>query len=137
MPQNGKVSLEDKDAIKELTARYTFAVSDGDRDALAACFTEDAVFEGRATKRVGHAEICGLAEDRTSTHFPHYIVTNFIISARPGEPGACNVRTALLSYAFTPSGVTFQTSGSYEDIVVKVGGEWRFRYRLVKADRIV
>ncbi len=137
MSKKKHVSVEDKDAIRELTARYSFAIGDGDPDGVAACFTEEGVFNGRERRLVGRDQIRQLGHDRTATRLPRYIVTNFLITARSGEEDACDVRTELLSYVYTPSGVNFLTSGFYEDIVVKIDGEWYFRQRTVKADIFV
>jgi uncharacterized protein (TIGR02246 family) len=133
----GKISLEDREEIKELMARYSFAVGSGDPDGVAACFTEDGIFEGRERYLVGRQNIRQVGMDAKPDHIPRYIVTNVIIKGRANEPDVADVKCLLLSYAYRPDGPKFLTSGGYEDVVVKVNGEWLFRHRAVRPDKPV
>ena len=58
-------ALEDKDAIREVMARYCFALDDGRFADMAACFSEDGTWQtffGKATGRPAIAEFAaGLA----------------------------------------------------------------------------
>ncbi len=134
MDGTAKISLEDKDAIRDLLARYCHAIDSGDCDGVAACFLEDAVFHGRAIRRGGHAEIRELGLERTPTHLPRHLVTNILIAPREQEPDVADVKSHLLSYAMTSSGISFMTSGTYQDVVVKTTQGWKFRTRVVNAD---
>jgi len=135
MTRPGTLSLEDKEAIRELTARYSHAVDNGDPEGVLACFVEDGWFKAYR-HLVGHAELRKLGEERTAERIPRHIVTNILIQARPNEPDVADVECHLLSYGVTSKGIEFRTSGVYHDVVVKIGGEWKYRSRLVTIDKI-
>jgi uncharacterized protein (TIGR02246 family) len=135
MAQPGSLTLEDKEAIRELTARYSHAVDNGDPDGVLACFVEDGWFKAYR-HLVGHAELRKLGEERTPARIPRHVVTNVLIQGRVNEPDIADVKCHLLSYGVTSSGIEFRTSGVYEDVVVKVNGEWKYRSRLVTIDKV-
>ena len=55
--ESGLATLEAKDEIRELTARYCHAVVDGDADAIAQLFCEDGVFRAHTSAPTGRAAL--------------------------------------------------------------------------------
>jgi len=108
------LTVRDRIAIHELLARYAWALDTGDVEALVACFTPDAVmieevFE-EPDRWVGHAGI--LCE---------------------GDSRACTVRSfAFVTECRGEPPYVLRFAGHYLDRVVKTGGTWRFRERIVR-----
>jgi hypothetical protein len=133
---------EDRARIEDLMARYLFAMDWNDYDAYAECFTEDGVLdyamgfaEGRETIR---------AEAR---HFKENVAQMFV---RPdGQPA--KLRHVVTHKAIRIEGDRAWNTGSwfemaddgpecapklgsfghYEDELLKVGGEWKFKRRKI------
>lgn len=129
------LSLEDKEAIRDLIARYSHAVDDGDPQGVVDCFVEDGVFKAYRLL-IGHAELRKLGEERTPERIPRHIVTNVLIQGRPNEPDVADAKCHLLSYGVTAKGVELRTSGMYDDVVVRQNGKWKFKSRLVTIDKV-
>jgi uncharacterized protein (TIGR02246 family) len=76
--------LEEKDAIREVMARYCFALDDGRFADMAALFTEDGTwhtFFGKATGRKAIAEFAaGLRAHRTDNPRAIHHLTNIVIT---------------------------------------------------------
>lgn len=122
---------EDQLAILELLSRYNVAADEGDPEGVADCFTPDGFINGRSGHSIGHAELSKIGLKPTAEYQPRHIVTNSLIRGRAGESDVADVRSHLLFYEVTPSGMRFVASGIYTDVAVKVGGEWKFRSRVM------
>ena len=122
----GKISVEDRFAILDLCSVYNYTVDQADGDGWAATFTEDGVFHGPA----GHAEgrealsaFCGqLAEA-----FPGgmHFTDNHLFEI---DGDTCQHKCFLDFKVPSAEGVSSTLLG-YEDVVVKVDGEWLFQRR--------
>lgn len=133
------IALEDRAALQDLLAGYSWSLDTGDTEGLVACFTEDArmieeVFEDPDIWE-GHAGIRALAS--------HYFNA-------PGFPGrqhhhTMSQYTAQEDGSIRSRGFCFVTecegeppyllrfTGWYEDLSVKgADGRWRFRERIVR-----
>ena len=134
-----KVAIEDRIAIQDLLAAYSWALDTGDTEALVACFTEDArmveeVFEEPDIWE-GHNGIRALAHHYfNAPGFPgrqhHVTQTQFF----PRTHGC----VALRSFAFVTEcqgepPYTLRFAGWYDDLVVRSQGcAWRFAARTVR-----
>ena len=116
--------LADKDEIRELTARYCFAVADGDAAAIVAMFTDDGCFKMRDREWRGTA---GLQEmyDGAAISPPRPFIQNHVISVNGDEAtGRCAVEIRMVN-----KGEAYTAAGHYFDSYRKVDGHWRFAER--------
>ncbi len=123
--------IEDKEAIRELLATYCFCVDRGDPKGLLATFTADGVWDGGPLGRhEGEAmrQFLGAAASSGDGKRRH-VVANEIISVS-GE--TATARSYLLVVQVADSGAAIAFAGFYEDRLVKVGGRWLFKERLMK-----
>lgn len=130
--------LEEKDAIREVLGRYCFALDGGKFDQMAALFTEDGTwhtFFGQATGRKAIAEFAaGLRANRpgqpSGQGAPRAIhhVTNIVITLN-GD--TAKVRSNWTTVQNSPEGPKIGSGGAYDDDMVKIGGEWFFKYRTI------
>ena len=119
-------TLEAKEEIRELTARYCHAVVDGDADAIVELFCEDGVFrshtlapEGRTALHEFYAGGVG-----GKTHKP--FVQNHVIEFEDENhaKGRCSVEIRVLA-----DGEAYTQAGHYFDEYRKVDDRWRFAER--------
>jgi uncharacterized protein (TIGR02246 family) len=124
--------LEEKDAIREVLARYCFALDGGKFDEMAALFTEDGTwhtFFGKATGRKAIAEFAaGLRAHRTENPRAIHHVTNIVITL---DGDSAKVRSNWTTVQNSPEGPKIGSGGAYDDELVKTGGQWFFRYRTI------
>lgn len=133
------IAIEDRLALQDLLAAYSWALDTGDTEALVACFTEDCRMSEEVFEEPdiwdGHEGIRGLAK--------HYFNA-------PGFPGRQHHVTqtqfrklddhtvAMRSFAFVTEcqgepPYTLRFTGWYDDTVVRGSdGKWRFRIRTVR-----
>jgi uncharacterized protein (TIGR02246 family) len=126
-------ALEDKDAIREVLAQYCFALDGGRFADMAACFAEDGTWHtafGKATGRQAIAEFAaGLRAHRPGPQ-PRAIhhVTNIVIAL---DGDQATVRSNWTTVQNSPEGPKIGSGGAYDDDMVKIGGQWLFRYRTI------
>lgn len=116
--------LADKDEIRELTARYCFAVADGDANAIVDMFTDDGVFMMRGKEFRGRA---GLQEmyDGAAVSPPRPFIQNHVIEVNGDDAtGRCavEIRLVVKEQAYT-------AAGHYFDTYRRVDGHWKFAAR--------
>jgi len=125
--------LEEKDAIREVMARYCFALDDGRFADMAALFTEDGTWQtffGKATGRQAIADFAaGLRAHRPGpTPRAIHHVTNIVITL---DGDSAKVRSNWTTVQNAPEGPKIGSGGAYDDDMVKVGGQWFFRHRTI------
>jgi uncharacterized protein (TIGR02246 family) len=124
--------LEEKDSIREVLARYCFALDDGRFAEMAALFTEDGTWHtafGKATGRKAIAEFAaGLRAHRTENPRAIHHVTNVVITL---DGDTARVRSNWTTVQNSPEGPKIGSGGAYDDDMVKIGGRWFFRYRTI------
>ena len=131
----------DYEEIRQLLARYNFAVDFGDADGWADCFTPDGVF--RCTPEGG--PLTGRHAGRDA--LVAYAVTHHGASggrARhwnwnleiAGDGDTATMRCYLAAYAATgtEAPAALRVTGVYRDALVKVDGRWLFAERHVHVD---
>ncbi|HSW15926.1 MAG TPA: nuclear transport factor 2 family protein [Ramlibacter sp.] len=129
---------EDRFAIKDLLARYGWALDTGDVDAFVDCFLPDGamieeVFEDPDVWE-GRAGIRALAEHyRSIPNFPgrqHY-AANVLVT--PTGEGRAHVRSfALVTECQGEPPYKLRFCGYYEDEIVRLEGQWYFAKRVVR-----
>jgi ketosteroid isomerase-like protein len=129
-------ALADRLAINDLFVRYTTALDAGEVETVIGCFIADAVLESPAIGVIaGHEEIRAFAgrfaaQREAGTQFRH-MITNLAVEFAGQQARA----TCYLLALITRDGKSRQLPpGRYECELVKDGGEWRFRRRVVLHD---
>ena len=133
------LAVEDRLALMDLVAAYSWALDTGDGEALAACFTEDArmveevfedpdIWEGRDGIRAM------MAHYGNAPGFPgrqHHVTQ---IQYFPESADACRMRGfAFVTECHGEPPYTLRFAGYYEDLAVRdTDGAWRFRTRTVR-----
>ena len=127
--------LEDKDAIREVIARYSFCFDDARFDDWAAMFTEDAIFEVKGHYMLeGRAAIreLGNTVPKNAKGLPgmkHFMMNQIIDVQGDRATATCYL---LLLREGTPLAVDI--AGRYEDELVRQDGRWLFAKRTVFFD---
>jgi len=133
------LAIEDRFALQDLIAAYSWALDTGDVEALVACFTPDArmveeVFEDPDIWE-GHDGIRRVAGHyRDAPGFPgrqHHVSQ---IQYMPREDGSVRMRSfAFVTECEGEPPYLLRFAGWYDDEAVKdEDGNWRFRRRTVR-----
>jgi hypothetical protein len=130
-------AVEDKDAIREVLAEYCFRLDDGRFAEMAALFTESGTWDtafGTASGRAAIADLARGIRERAGDQRPRavHLVTNISI-ALDGENA--KVRSNWTVVQNSAEGPKIGSGGAYQDELIKVQGQWLFRYR--KIDRFI
>ena len=126
--------MSDKDEIRELLARYCFAL-DADRfEEMAELFTEDGVWETAFGTGTGRQGIVAQARSIATGPRPRrvHLTTNIVIDLN-GETATARSNWALIQNS--PNGPVIGSGGGYSDTLIKVGGRWYFKHRSI--DRFI
>ena len=128
-------AVEDELAIRELYARYSWALDTGDTDAYCALFTEDAeateeTASGELETRKGRDEIRKLVlKFHQRPDFPghQHQMAQFVFEP---DPASRPDRWVVRSYAWAtinrpPEPPHLHWCGHIRDVVAKVDGEWK------------
>jgi len=132
---------QDHEDIRQLVARYNFAVDFGDFEGWADCFTPDGVFH--CTPEGG--PVTGLHVGRDAlvayvrTHYSYaqgrarHWNWNLLID---GDGDEATMACYLTSFRAMEPGVpaTFGATGVYRDRLVRVDGRWLFAHRHIHVD---
>ena len=129
-------ALEEKDAIREVLARYCYHLDAGDFDAMAALFTEDGTWHTDFGQGTGRAGIVAHAQSLRTGSRPRprgvHLTTNITIDL---SGDTARVRSNWVVAQNTEAVPKISSAGGYHDDMVKQGGRWLFRYR--KIDRFI
>lgn len=120
----------DREAIRDLLARYTYSGDRGRIADLAACFAEDGVLEFPGNKGTGPAGVLAALTSGTrnpAISFIRHHITNPLIEVDG------NLATARSYFAVTSNNGP-DHSGTYADKLVRAAQGWRFAHRLVRVD---
>lgn len=131
-PEAGASLAADRDAIRDLLARYTYNGDRGRVAGLAACFADDGVLEYPGTRAVGPAAIAaalsgGSGERNPALTFVRHHITNPQIEVEGDQASA-------RSYFSVHTDIGLDHSGTYSDVLVRTAAGWRFSRRLVRID---
>jgi ketosteroid isomerase-like protein len=118
--------LEDIEAIRTLRNQYHSAINDGRYADIAAMFTPDAVVElGYLARYEGAAAIDkgfrGMGERE------RFFIKQFIHSHSVEVDGDRATGTSYLEARYGRHGVSYLVSGRYDDVYVRVDGNWLFQ----------
>jgi hypothetical protein len=119
--------LEDKDAIRELLHRYCFCMDEGRFAELSEMFAEDGEWIAPYRTAKGPADIAAWLQQSVppQPRRMHYVM-NSVIDC-DGEHGTA--RSNYLVMVEGASGPIPSVCGTYDDVLVKRPGGWRFQRR--------
>ena len=118
----------DRDAIRELIARYNQTGDADDVDGYVGCFAEDARFEAPGFHHDGRAAIRAWKESHSifgKTSFRMHVTGSTSISFESAD----SARARSNWIAVTDAGPDH--AGRYHDHIVRTAGGWRFVHRQV------
>jgi ketosteroid isomerase-like protein len=117
--------LESKDAIRELTAAYCFAVAEGRGADIVDMFTTDGSFKMRGHEWTGTARLEEMYGNIADSVTPKPYIQNHVIEvAGDDATGRCGVEIRMVH-----KGEAYTVAGHYYDTYRRVGGRWRFAER--------
>jgi 3-phenylpropionate/cinnamic acid dioxygenase small subunit len=127
--------MSDKDEIRELLARYCFALDAERFDEMAALFTTDGVWETAFGTGTGRDGIIAQARSIASGERPRrvHLTTNIVIDII--EESVATVQSNWVLFQNSDKGPMISSGGGYFDRLVKQGGQWLFQHRRI--DRYV
>lgn len=122
----------DRDAIRDLLARYTYNGDRGRVGDLAACFAANGMLEYPGSLATGPTAIAEALSGGTGTRNPaltfvRHHITNPLIEV---EGDTATAR----SYFTVHSNIGPDHSGTYSDRLVRTDMGWCFAHRLVRID---
>jgi 3-phenylpropionate/cinnamic acid dioxygenase small subunit len=124
--------LEDKDAIRDVLHRYCFCMDEGRFGELAALFAADGEWIAPYRTATGPADIAAWLQQSVPAEprRVHYVM-NSIIDC---EGSRATARSNYLVMVEGANGPFHSVCGTYDDVLVKQPGGWRFqRRRLIHA----
>ena len=127
--------IEDRLAIRELLETYSDAVCRVDADAWGATWAEDAVWALPDYPQIG--EIRGRANIVAAWKAAMAGYPGIIFVATPGSILVDGNQATVRSYTSEvyddqATGATKRDRGRYDDLCVKVNGQWLFKQRIFK-----
>lgn len=129
-------SLEDREQIRELYARYAITIDNGQFEDWVGCFTADGVFEspiyGTYSGAAALREFCTTYEKTWDGAQVRHMIVNVSVDIE-GEraSGTCN----LIYYHIKGGKTELVAVGVYRDELSKIGGNWLFARRKIFIDR--
>lgn len=123
------LTTADKFEIVELAARYSYAIDHLDAEAYADVFTEDGELFGDGKSRGrGRAALAGNVRRAAAAGVKRrHWNCNPIID---GDGDTARLRIYIMAVEYSKS-LTPYLMGEYDDELVKVNGQWKFKVRRV------
>lgn len=117
--------IEDRDAIRELTARYCQLAYAGNADAVADLFTSEGVMEMGETFERGRERLRKLYRDSFTEVQPIPMIHNHVVDLDGDQAkGYCSVELRMVE-----AGEAVTAAGHYDDQFEREGGTWKFAHR--------
>jgi 3-phenylpropionate/cinnamic acid dioxygenase small subunit len=126
--------MSDKDEIRELLARYCFALDAERFEDMAALFTPDGIWETAFGTGTGRAGIVAQARSISTKDRPRrvHLTTNIVIDV---DGHTATAHSNWLLFQNSPHGPAIGSGGGYSDRLAKVDGRWFFQHRTI--DRFI
>jgi hypothetical protein len=129
------MSLEDKDNIREILAKYCTYGDNGRSKELANLFTADGVWEGRMGRAEGRDAIEALMARINPPPGPGpvrcHIVTNSVVAV---DGNSATVTSSFVMMRDFENAPQIGAVGHYDDVFVKQGSTWLIKTRKVTPD---
>ena len=126
-----EVTPEVDSAVRRLVARYCHLVDDGDYDAAAALFTDDARYVALGKQLEGRAAIKAMLADQ-GNHSTLHQVSNVVVS-NGSQSGTFHAVADLNVAAKLDGSGSPAFVGRYHDTFVGEGRQMRFSQRILTA----
>ena len=125
MTESRMQMIEDREAIRDLLARYCYLIAAGDVDGVIELYTLDCVVDVRGNRFEGARGLQDLYADSLQVSPKPYIHNHLIdeISADSAR-GRC-----VLEIRQIRAGKPETAGGCYEDRYLKQDGRWKFHHR--------
>jgi len=115
----------DKDDIRELTAKYCFAVAENDTAAIVGLFTPDGVFKIRDKAVTGTEDLTEFYTGPPGAISPKPFIQNHVIEVDgDNATGRCGVEIRVVH-----KDQAYTAAGHYYDTYRRVDGRWLFAQR--------
>ena len=118
--------IEDRTAISELRARYSFLVDQGRGREVVDFFTDDGVFAGPVHSWTGKQAILEHQENHVLSGMWHFICNEIIDIQGDDASAQCY---CLMPAAY--EGESYLCACQYDDVLVRQDGGWKFKSRKV------
>lgn len=127
--------LEDKDAIRELLARYCFLLDGYQLREFAALFAADGEWISRNGKATGREAIerllHGLVPEPAPGQRRKHLTTNILIEL---SGDSATVVSNFIVVRDSEAGPVIAVAGTYDDTVVRTSEGWKFKSRRLSHD---
>jgi hypothetical protein len=128
-------ALEDKDAIRELLAEYCFLLDSYRLKEFGQLFADDGEWISRNGSATGAADIEEfmrqlVPEPGPGTRRKHF-TANIVVRLNGDH---AEVTSNFLVVRDTSTGPAIAVAGTYQDVVVRDGANWRFKSRRLTHD---
>lgn len=122
------LTLQDKQEITELTAKYNHAVDHQQPKDWMDTFTEDGELKVNGKSQAkGVTELQAFSgKIATSDYRGRHWVCNILIE---GDGNTARLRMYVLSMPIKDNAITLSVMGEYDDVLVKTAAGWRFKTR--------
>ena len=120
--------------IRELVARYNYAIDEGRADDWVATFVPDGTFESTALgKHTGPAALHAFATGYSAAVTGRHCTTDFVIDL-DGDEARARCYLVLINNAGTPA---VSVTAVYDDVLRRTADGWRFVHRKVTPDTAI
>ncbi len=126
--------IEDQFAIRELVARYNYAIDEGRPEEWVTTFVPDGTFESSALGAHSGAEaLLAFAKGYISAVSGRHCTSDFVIEV-DGDDARSRCYLIAVNNAAAP---IVSTTAVYEDVLRRTPDGWRFVHRKVTPDTAI
>lgn len=118
---------EDREAIRDVLARYCLYIDAARGDEWAALFTEDAAFDTRMGDPVVGREALAAMASATPARSMHHMFTNLVIDIE-GDEATCDASAMVMSKS-----AIMMTARTHDELR-RVDGNWLISFRTYEPD---
>ncbi len=125
-----RLTADDKLEIMELAARYNFTIDRHQPEAWADVFTDDGeLWSDGKLRGAGRAALEDYmrASAKRGLNTRHF-TSNAVID---GDGDQATLRMYVMAWNITDGSMVPYVMGAYDDVLVKVNGQWKFKLRRV------
>ena len=126
--------IEDQFAIRELVARYNYAIDEGRAEEWVTTFVPDGTFESSALgTHTGAEALLAFAKGYISAVSGRHCTSDFVVEV-DGDDARSRCYLIAVSNAAAP---IVSTTAVYEDVLRRTPDGWRFVHRKVTPDTAI
>lgn len=120
--------VEDQLEIGQLRAHYCHLLDEQRWDEFVDLFTEDGSFKGLAEVKGREALLSffGKTVPTLGEGFWHFCTNGTVDLDRDTATGRIS-----MEYLSVKNGISYVSAGHYDDVMVRVGGRWKFKSRAI------